>query len=211
MMISEEMYYEYYLKDKSKDEIMKSIRSLKQDLGHLKNVLENQRGNLRSTIYPSEEVRILWTRKYLALAIKAYEESGEIYPFSQKELKIADFENNLKNISKITLSVNKSETYIIEISDLVKGYKIVDDKQEVLSTLVCNKDDFIASLKAIYIGEWKRTYKMSRFDDKVVADHKWYLEFEYNNTHKNIKYEGSNSYPYNFNELRKLLTVNKIV
>jgi hypothetical protein len=41
MMISPESYYEEYLKGKTKEEIMTAIRGLKQEIGHLKNSMEN--------------------------------------------------------------------------------------------------------------------------------------------------------------------------
>lgn len=41
MMISPESYYEEYLKGKTKEQIMTTIRGLKQEMGHLKNSMES--------------------------------------------------------------------------------------------------------------------------------------------------------------------------
>lgn len=40
MMISPESYYEEFLKGKSKEEILRSIRGLKKEFGRLKNITE---------------------------------------------------------------------------------------------------------------------------------------------------------------------------
>jgi hypothetical protein len=42
MMISPEVYYEKYLKGKNAEHILRSIRGLKREIGHLKN--KNLRG-----------------------------------------------------------------------------------------------------------------------------------------------------------------------
>ena len=44
MMISPESYYEEYLKGKTKEQIMTAIRGLKQEIGRLKNSMENPHG-----------------------------------------------------------------------------------------------------------------------------------------------------------------------
>ena len=41
MMISPEVYYEEQLKGKTKEQIMRFIRGLKQEIGHLKNMMES--------------------------------------------------------------------------------------------------------------------------------------------------------------------------
>ena len=36
----------------------------------------------------------------------------------------------------------------------------------------------------------------------------WELEFEYNNGHKPVRFNGDNSYPYNFDKLKMLFGIN---
>lgn len=68
MMISPEGYYEQYLKGKTKEQIMTAIRGLKQEIGHLKNVMEHPDYGSEAVMHPSESTRLYWTREYLKRA-----------------------------------------------------------------------------------------------------------------------------------------------
>lgn len=54
MMISQEGYYEEYQKGKTKEQIMTAIRSLKQEIGHLKIVMEHPYYGSEAVMHPSE-------------------------------------------------------------------------------------------------------------------------------------------------------------
>ena len=60
MLISPECYYENNLKGKSKEEIMTSIRGLKQKIGSLKNEMENPDALVRVAMSPSEELKSIF-------------------------------------------------------------------------------------------------------------------------------------------------------
>lgn len=47
-----------------------------------------------------------------------------------------------------------------------------------------------------------------RFGFIVLDGTKWEFEIENDNGHRNVRFDGDNSYPYNFNDL-KLLFVNE--
>ena len=83
MMISPESYYEEYLKGKTKEEIMTAIRGLKQEIGHLKNSMENLYNDTKTVMHPSEDIRLHWSRKYLDKAKQAYGEAGGTYTLSK--------------------------------------------------------------------------------------------------------------------------------
>lgn len=85
MMISPESYYEEHLKGKTKEEIMTTIRGLKQEIGRLKNSLENPYAYKKTVIKPSKDNRIYWNREYLDIAKQAYVEAGGIYNLSKAE------------------------------------------------------------------------------------------------------------------------------
>ena len=68
MMISPEVYHEEQLKGKTKEQIMRFIRGLKQEIGHLKNMMESPDYAQESVIHPSEDVRLDCTREYLEKA-----------------------------------------------------------------------------------------------------------------------------------------------
>ena len=105
MMISPESYYEEYLKGKTKEEIMTVIRGLKQEIGHLKNIMEGLEYGIKEIVHPSEDTRLHWTREYLERARQAYVEAGGIYTLSKSEQKAADFDANIDAICKITFSI----------------------------------------------------------------------------------------------------------
>ena len=65
------------------------------------------------------------------------------------------------------------------------------------------KEDFISGIKALHIGEWKRTY----IDPLVMDGTQWELDIYYNNGRRPVKISGSNAYPYNFEDLKEFLEV----
>lgn len=52
MMISPDNYYDIFLKGKTKEQIMTAIRGLKQEIGSLKNALENPLNSQEFFMYP---------------------------------------------------------------------------------------------------------------------------------------------------------------
>ncbi|WDN61098.1 hypothetical protein [Streptococcus parasuis] len=217
MMISPEGYYGEYLKGKTKEEIMTAIRGLKQEIGHLKNSMENPDYGVKPIIYPSEDTRIYWKREYLKKAKQAYAEAGGTYTLSKSEEKVADFDANIESISKITFNIGGYfggyRSYIVELSEELKAYtKFWEDEEPLLLLDDDNeepftKNTFIAALKELHIGEWRRRYSTKRFGYMVLDGTQWELEFEYNNDHKPVRFDGDNSYPYNFDKFQRLFGV----
>ena len=109
MMISPEVYYEEQLKGKTKEQIMRFIRGLKQEIGHLKNMMESPDYAQESVIHPSEDVRLDCTREYLEKAKQAYAEVGGTYSMSKSEEKAANFELNMDFIFKITFGIGNGK------------------------------------------------------------------------------------------------------
>ena len=95
MMISPEGYYEEHLKGKTAAQIMTAIRGLKNEMGHLKNIMEHPDYGEQPIMHPSESTRLWCTRLYLERAKEALAEAGGTYVPSQAELKAADFEDNM--------------------------------------------------------------------------------------------------------------------
>jgi len=217
MMISPEGYYEEYLKGKTKEEILTVIRGLKQEIGHLKNTMESPDYGVKPIMHPSEDTRLHWTREYLERAKLAYAEAGETYTLSKSEEKVADFDANMDAISKITFSIGGFfggyRSYVVELSDGLEAYTKLWEDEELLSLLdddnkePFTKDTFIAALKNLHIGEWRRRYSTKRFGYTVCDGTQWELEFEYNNGHKPVRFDGDNSYPYNFDKFQMLFGI----
>ena len=209
MMISPETYYEMNLQGKSPKEIMEKIRSLKIKIGQLKRSIENT-DDMVLEVFPSRLTRLKCDRDYLERAIRAYEEAGGEYVRSKAEQKDHDFNEALDSMSKLVFTIGGffcgHETRTFTVSD---GQVLVDvektmismDKEEEHGPY--RKEDFISGIKALHIGEWKRTYN----DPLVMDGTQWELDIYYNNGRRPTKISGSNAYPYNFDDLKEFLEV----
>ncbi len=218
MMISPESYYEQYIKGKTKEQIRSAIHGLKQEMGRLKNTMESPDYVQEPIVHPSEDTSIHWTREYLERAKLAYVQAGGTYNLSKSEEKVVDFDANTDSICKITFSIGGFfggyRSYVVEISDNLKAYTKLWENVEPLALLDTDNDEtftkatFISALADLYIGEWRRSYSTQRFGYMVCDGTQWELEFEYNNGHKPVRFNGDNSYPYNFDKLKMLFGIN---
>ena len=208
MMISPETYYEMNLKGKSQEEIMKKIRSLKIKIGQLKRSIENA-DDIVCEVFPGRLTRLKCNRDYLERAIQVYEEAGGEYVRSKAEQKDHDFNEALDSMSKLVFTIGGffcgHETRTFTVSD---GQVLVDVEKTMISMDKeeygpYRKEEFISGIKALHIGEWKRTY-----NDLLVMDGtQWELDIYYNNGRRPTKISGSNAYPYNFDDLKEFLEV----
>ena len=201
MMICPETFYENELKGKNAAQIMTVIRSLKQEIGRLKNIVEHP--NYVCTIHPSERVRISCLRNYLEKAKRALEEAGGDYTPSVAELKAIEFTANIPYINKVVFCIGgywggyKTRTYTVD------GEKIHIDIEHSLILEPSNigegeieemdKEYFLQELEDLHIGEWRK-----RYNSEILDGTQWKLEIYFSNGHKPIKIYGNNAYPYNF-------------
>ena len=208
MMISPETYYEMNLQGKSPKEIMKKIRSLKIQIGQLKRSIEKT-DDMVLEVFPGRLTRLKCDQDYLERAIQAYEEAGGEYVRSKAEQKDHDFNEALDSMSKLVFTIGGffcgHETRTFTVSD---GQVLVDVEKTMISMDKeeygpYRKEEFISGIKALHIGEWKRTY-----NDLLVMDGtQWELDIYYNNGRRPTKISGSNAYPYNFDDLKEFLEV----
>ena len=157
---------------------MTAIRGLKQEIGYLKNSMENPYDGMKTVIHPSEDTRIYWSRKYLDIAKQAYVEAGGTYTFSKSEEKAAHFDANINAICKITINIGGYfggyRSYIVELSEELKAYtKLWEDEEPLLLLDDDNEEPFtkitfIAALKELHISEWRRHYTTKRFGYMVL-------------------------------------------
>ena len=207
MMICPETFYEMYLKGKTAEQVMTTIRGLKQEIGRLKHIVEHP--EYECTIHPSERVRISCSRDYLERAKQALEEVGGTYLPSAAEKKAMEFDENIPFINKIefciggyfdgyeTIDGDKVHTNV-EHSLILKPSNIDDFEIEEM-----DKDYLFEALKDLHIGEWRRNYTTSRFCDGT----QWDLKICFSNGHKPVKIYGDNAYPYNFDRLLELFEI----
>ena len=223
MMVSPNIIYEELL-NKSEKEIITKIRSFKNTIGHLKNTIERQNYikefyTLKTTniMYPSYETQIGVNRLYLEEAKRALRDIGGEYVPSKAELRSIDFNNNINNIKKITFTIGgypgifnnyiavifKNKLTIIK-SNYEEKIELKGLKYEEKSL---TKDLFLEAIRNLYMGEWRRTYSLKRFGDEIMDGTQWELEIEYADNLKKVSFDGSNSYPYNFNNFSTLFGI----
>ncbi|HCT62822.1 MAG TPA: hypothetical protein DIC19_01840 [Erysipelotrichaceae bacterium] len=216
MMISPESYYEEYLSGRTKEQIMSAIRGLKQEIGRLKNSMENPNFSQVEVMHPSEYTRLDLTREYLKRAKQAYAEAGGTYALSKSEKRSADFNSNIDFICKINFSIGGFfggyRKYTIELTDELKVHAKIWDLEEPLYLFdeegeFITKENFIALLSTIHLEEWRRNYTTQRFGYEVFDGTQWELEVKYNNGRKPVRFSGSNAYPYNFERFKALLEI----
>ena len=221
MMISPETYYEMNLKGKTADQIKSTIRGLKNEIGHLKNVMEHPDYGSAPIMCPSESTRLWCTREYLERAKLALVEAGGEYKPSQTELKALDFDNNFSAISEIVFTIGgyfggyETRTVSLDGGDLQVNVQhslsIEPEKPTAEFILPVDKDEFLDELSRLHIGEWRNSYNPERFGYVVLDGTQWELEIRYNNGAKTFKCHGSNSFPYNFDEFQELLGIDTSV
>ena len=215
MMICPETFYEMNLKGKTAEQIMTTIRGLKQEIGRLKNTVEHP--EYECTMHPSERVRISCSRDYLERAKLALEEVGSTYVPSAAEKKAMEFDENVPFINKVEFCIGgyfngyETRTYTIdgdkvhtniEHSLILKPSNIGDFEIEEM-----DKDYLLEALKDLHIGEWRRNYNTRRFGYMVCDGTQWHLEIYFSNGHKPVKIYGDNAYPYNFDRVLELFEI----
>lgn len=210
MMISPEGYYEKHLKGKTAAQIMTAIRSLKKEIGYLKNTMEHPDYGEQPMMDPNESVQLWCTRLYLERAKEALKEAGGTYISSQAELKAVDFEENIPAINKLIFSIighfgkYETRTYTFDDENL---HLDVEASHIIEKDYSYGKEDFLDGLRELHIGEWHRKYDLHRFGCEVPDGTQWKLEIYFSNDHRPIKIYGENAYPYNFDQFQKLLGI----
>ena len=182
MMISPEMYVDEYVRGKSKTEMLREIKRLKQQIGRLKSKIEKQ--SIEDTVIaPSYDTQLYWTREYMKLAIAEYENAGGEYRMSAKEKKIAAFDADIAKISSIELEYGGffAGTECRKVSfdgDEIKLQRqfyngAFDDGEELFIDVT--KADFLEEFERLHIGEWKHEY----VDIEVLDGVQWKLVLSY--------------------------------
>lgn len=214
MMISPEGFFEMELKGKSAEDIAKKIRGLKNEIGHLKNTIENPDYGTEPIIHPDERTRLWCTRMYLERAIAAYEEAGGTYKPSKAEQRAAAFDVAIPTITKITFSIGGffggQETRTITLTEdhlqLYVEHSIIPTPTnfDIELDFPMTKDEFLDTLRDVHMGEWRRYYDASDYGALILDGTQWKVTVEYADGRKAV-YGGSNAYPFSFDRFCELI------
>lgn len=213
MMICPETYYEQYLKDKTADEIFSAIRGLKNEFGRLKNITEHP--DYQCTMHPSESVRISCTREYLERAKQALSDRGVEYQPTKSELQVVEFNENIKYITSVTLSIggyfygNDEYDVALMYDDAFYSFGhsecALPPEEITIMDKYMTKEEFLEEFSRLHVGEWRKHYNTKRFGYEVCDGTQWSLEIKYSHGIKPVRISGDNAYPYNFNSLKDLM------
>lgn len=196
------------LEEASKEELLKIIRATKIKMGRLRKKMEHPYYKYgEKKVCPSDLVIYKCDREFLNMAILQYISLGGEYKWSKTEIKDTEFDDNLENINKIIFYKGScfSVPKLIEI-DLsgeklkikrgIFGYACPIEEQ--------TKESFLQEFGKLHIGEWRKSYQTERFGITILDGEQWSLKIKYKDG-KRTTFDGSNAYPYNFQELLEVL------
>lgn len=212
MMISPEIYHAMELKGKSQQEVLKAIRSLKREISSLKKELEDRSQEPKVIMMPSPLTRIKCCRDYLEMAKRAYAEAGGIYEHTKAEQKDQAFNESLKYMKRFIFYYGgffggyEKRTYTISnekvLFDLDHSLYLQPSNLPVYESFT--REEFIEGITVLHIGEWKESY----VDPLVLDGTQWSIDIEYEDDRKPVNIDGSNAFPYNFDDLLEFLEIN---
>lgn len=212
MMIGPETYYEFNIKGKTEEQILRKVKSLKSEIAKLKKAMEHP--EYAPTMYPTEGTRLWCTREYLKRTKQALADMGKPYIPNSVEKRIIDFDNNIKNISVITFRIggffSPWTDYIVRIGEKLQfevNNVILPEVEKPIDTEYeeTEVEEFLSAFADLHIGEWRRHYDLTRYGYFVCDGTQWELTIEYNNGRKPETYSGDNAYPYNFESFVEMM------
>ena len=217
MMIVPETYVHIHLKGKSEEEANREIKKLRREISRLKRVIEESDPYSDEMLEaPSPGVRLSCNIDYLDAAREYFESRGWEYKPSRAEIADKKFNDRLKDLKSIeieyeTVFLEESEIRKIEFENekiLVERFRSYmipindDNSQKIFDGM--NKRDLLNKLAGIHIGEWKKNYFCPALDGC-----QWHVVFRYSDG-KKCRFEGSNSYPYNFDAFLYAVRMKKL-
>ena len=211
MMISPEAFYEENLKGKSAGEILRVIKSLKREINRLKKIAESNDVLPEKMIDPDPLTQIKVYRDYLERAKVAFAEAGGEYKPTKAEMKDQEFNEALRLMKKFVFEYGgfcggyETHTYTFV------GEKVLFDLRHRMDMEIFDppeeepfpKDYFLERLAELHIGEWKNNY----MNPSILDGTQWGIDIEYEGERKPVHIDGSNKFPYNFDDLLGFLGV----
>ena len=211
MMISPEAYYEECLQGKSQSAILQQIGLLKKEIKRLKEVMESDKNSPEAMIMPSPLTRIKCNREYLEMAKLALEEAGGQYELTDEDLRDQSFNTKLAAMHRFTLEIGGFFNGYTKYKYTISGDRVLFDADHSFYLKPSNlpvyepftREEFIRGIADLHIGEWDK-----RYENLCVLDGtQWSISIEYEDGKEPFEINGSNAYPYNFDELIEFLGI----
>ena len=200
-------YYEEEFRYKNRDELLRSITGLKNEIEQLKNILEHPSYTIDPDIeMPDYKARLLFARESLKRAIGVLIQGGGIKEVSKEDINSQNFEECTPYINELSLRIENiitgSVLYTAKLESnifrLKAKYSFLDNEDDVASI---TKQEFIEKISDLHIGEWRRNYSLSRFGYPDNEEAHWDLEISFSTDDPPVRIHGAGVHPYNYNNL----------
>lgn len=190
------------LKNASKEKLLKIIQKTQRKLRSLRFKMESPFYNEKEKVCPSKLTIYSCDLDFLNIAKLEYYKKGGKHIVNKREERGDKFNENLNDIKKIVLSIQRFPSPPeVTTADLKDNMVIITPCSYRINL---DKEDFLAELKEIKVGEWRKVYSPKRYGVLVLDGSGWSLDFEYKSG-KRESFCGCNSYPYNFELLLNLM------
>lgn len=216
MMIGPGSYISENIEGKSKEEALKEIKELRDEIKRLKTVIEDKSDAEELMICPGPDVKISVYRDYIEAAKEYFEEQGWEYEPSKEDIKDQEFNDKLDQVESIEVEyggffgggVGLTITFDgedIRANRIARPYSADSDMTDKDEFEGMRRKELLDELKDLHIGEWASDY-----DNPYVLDGtQWTVVFKYAKGRKR-EFRGSNKYPYNFDRFLDVMEIEPI-
>lgn len=207
-MMTLEMFREHVLKGKSVEELYDLIEDFKIEQAFLKVKIEEK--NIGDFTLPPQDM-VAKINKYRLYIRDTYKQirkiSGKIEQSEDEKFAIK-FQENISEIKEMIYDIGgifdgyDVYHFVVESNQVTLTKK--NSLEESFEKSILDKDDFIKKISAMYIGEWRTSYKVSDYGAKIMDGTSWSLKFNYIGEKESVEFSGSNAFPYNFGKFDRL-------
>ena len=207
MYISVENYEEMYLKNKGADAVEREVEKMRSEICKLKRKMEAPSYSHASKSFPSDDQIIEIYRSYLDKAEEVLSElRGGVCVLTEEERVAGLVDSMTESIECVTLTVGRYLEDKYELSLSGSSAKITEiHLGEDHEAREVDKDEALAALRAIRIGEWRANYLPEQYGCTLNEPVKWQVRIDYSGGAAPAFYDGLGIFPYNFSALCKLL------
>ncbi len=212
MYISVDSYYDMYLKDKSEDAVAAEVQKLRNEIDRLKRKMESPAHAYESNLSPSEVSVVNIYRDYLRAASEQLATlRGVSSVLTEEEKRALIIDSMLSELAVLTLTVGNYLQYKYSLT-------VTDSSAVVTATSLggeshsreVEKEKILSELAELHLGEWRDVYSPEQYGCTLNDPEKWQLRIEYKNGAAPYFSDGIGIYPYNFDELCRILEVDVI-
>lgn len=203
--------YALQLKEKSPAEISSEIQNLRNEIQRLKDSIEYTADESPYPPTPQAHKQLSHKRLCLEKAKEALRESGVPYHPSEAEQRAEAIDKSIPYLSALNFSIGAylAGRVTLQLKFYDDGIKVKKEhlgglplKKEWTAEYPQTKALFMKRLQNLHLGEWDPLYESSA---AVLDGCSWNLELRFSNGQENVKYKGSDKYPYNFESFCELL------